>query len=203
MQSQIQHYLSQIGIDKLLIDAFKEVAFQKPSDPLVFIGEYLQERANIPQSQKIMKTDAIIPQEFQQNSISISKDKIKKDNIFIELDKNTDMSTDFKSSYRNALYIQESERPFIEQEDISITLEQRGGRSYQQTKNELEQKIVVGQDSAEDDDDDYFDEINQTPRPHAGVLMDFVRYETNTHLNDSITTELSADQNPNKYTTNE
>ncbi|CDW80463.1 UNKNOWN [Stylonychia lemnae] len=41
MQNKIQYYLSQTGIDRLINGAFKQVTIDQPSDPIVFIAEYL------------------------------------------------------------------------------------------------------------------------------------------------------------------
>eukprot|EP00347_Sterkiella_histriomuscorum_P013869 403363056 len=47
METAIQNYLSQTGISQLLGEAFTELTLQKPSDPLIFLSNFLQQRSHL------------------------------------------------------------------------------------------------------------------------------------------------------------
>eukprot|EP00347_Sterkiella_histriomuscorum_P020624 403337098 len=47
METAIQNYLSQTGINQLLGEAFTELTLQKPSDPLIFLSNFLQQRSHL------------------------------------------------------------------------------------------------------------------------------------------------------------
>ncbi|CDW75822.1 UNKNOWN [Stylonychia lemnae] len=93
MQSKMQYYLYQTGIDELLNDAFKQVAINKPSDPIVYIAQYLRNGQNLillvslinqPNKYNVLKKSTIqlINQEdldrpfTEEGAITITKNKV-------------------------------------------------------------------------------------------------------------------------------
>eukprot|EP00347_Sterkiella_histriomuscorum_P007192 403349911 len=45
MEKRLQFYLSQTGIDSLLLQAFNSLRLEKPQDPIIYLSNYLQERS--------------------------------------------------------------------------------------------------------------------------------------------------------------
>ncbi|CDW79112.1 UNKNOWN [Stylonychia lemnae] len=181
----MQNYLSQTGIDILINDAFKQVAICKPSDPIVYIAEYLQQRGHTFDDISTLK---II------SSSTVQKQQVKSDS-YDELDQRKQLPhKTMKVSSAKLIKIEDLDRPFIKEEGITITLRKVAGVNYQQVQAPQLQDIPEGQEPNEDDDD--FEQIKETQKPGGGVQMDNPIYK-NTISKNSQNSSLQQNQNMN------
>ncbi|CDW76957.1 serine threonine protein kinase-like protein [Stylonychia lemnae] len=187
MQAKMQNYLSQTGIEKLLNDSFKQVAINKPSDPILFIAEYLQQRAHAYESNNNYQEETA-PQK------TIYASNIQEKNIkFDSLDQTKQKSIkDEKRSTVTLITKEDLNRDFTEEDAITITKNKLAGLNYQQINTDLQ---TIAEDQEIENDEDDSDENQQTALPQAAFQQDHTKYQTNLSNNFLNSTRISTNLN--------
>eukprot|EP00347_Sterkiella_histriomuscorum_P004016 403362070 len=138
MESAIKYYLSQTGVDKLLGEAFTELTIQRPSDPIIFISNYLQQRAHLYNSHDDSNINGF-------SSLSSQDDDNSQKEAIEALQLNHSQSNDIHDQTASITEVQDQTASITEAQDqtVSITEVQDQILDYMRPFNKKDQATVT------------------------------------------------------------
>eukprot|EP00347_Sterkiella_histriomuscorum_P007163 403350020 len=172
MELRIKTYLSQTGIDQLLGKAFSEMTQQKPSEPIVFLSNFLQQRAHLFENMSVTNihtSQIVTEQEIQEYK---SKEQLELQNSLkvneVKEEQSNKKKVQFQEQEKNE---EEYMRPFHKKDQATVTLRVNQDGTIIHNKNKLLTNLNQIKEQDEDGEDDFCEPTQMESIPQHPVYV--------------------------------
>eukprot|EP00347_Sterkiella_histriomuscorum_P016730 403352071 len=170
MESAIKYYLSQTGIDKLLGEAFTELTIQRPSDPIIFISNFLQQRAHLYNSHDHSNINGFSSLSSQDDDYS-QKEAIE----VLQLNHSHNHTTTITEVQDQIL---DYMRPFNKKDEATVTLKRKQDGTIVLNKNQVISNLAQIKEINEDEENSEDDFCEPTLMPEVRSKPATIKYIT-------------------------
>eukprot|EP00347_Sterkiella_histriomuscorum_P018785 403344184 len=170
MESAIKYYLSQTGIDKLLGEAFTELTIQRPSDPIIFISNFLQQRAHLYNSHDHSNINGFSTLSSQDDDYS-QKEAVEA----LQLNHSHNHTTTITEVQDQIL---DYMRPFNKKDEATVTLKRKQDGTIVLNKNQVISNLAQIKEINEDEENSEDDFCEPTLMPEVRSKPATIKYIT-------------------------